>query len=101
MSRQLNPAQVWSQVPLASRTSSVIKSIQSGVISVVTGVDTATITAVTTAKSYVVFDGMTHSASTGNSSFSKLVLTNSTTVTATRDGTTGINLISYSVVEFY
>ena len=52
MSRQLNPAQIWSQAPLANRTSSTIRSQQivSGTITVAnnfTGSKDVTLTAVT------------------------------------------------------
>lgn len=52
MSRQLNPAQIWSQAPLANRTASVIRSRQTinsnvAVANTYTGSKDVTITAVT------------------------------------------------------
>lgn len=60
MSRELNPAQIWSQAPLANRTASVIRSRQTvnttvAVANTFTGNKDITITAVTdTAKCVVI-----------------------------------------------
>ena len=103
MSRQLNPAQIWSQAPLANRTASVIKSIQTGTISF-TGVNvisgTATISAVTVAKSVCIFNGQTRP--TGF--ICSMTLTNTTTVTFSTSGNNGSSYTvvgGYTVVEFY
>jgi hypothetical protein len=105
MSRQLNPAQIWSQAPLANRTASVIKSIQTGTISfvganVISG--TATITAVTVAKSVCIFNGQTRPG--GNTFMCSMTLTNTTTVTFSTQGDNGSSYTAtgaYTVVEFY
>jgi hypothetical protein len=106
MSRQLNPAQMWSQQPLASRTASVIKSIQSGTIALPNGntTGTATISAVTTAKSMITLNGL--SSTSGNATYPHtrmgyIALTNTTTVTATRGVGVDDLTVAYQVVEHY
>lgn len=61
---------------------------------------TRTITSVNTAKSVLVYLGGSYSASTMNASVGRITLTNSTTVTADRGGTSGNLIISFCVVEF-
>lgn len=84
---------------------SSIKSIQKGtiVIANASASNTATITAVTTGKSFVLHGGAysSNSAAAINDNMAALDLTNSTTVTATRLGTNYNLTISYTVVEFY
>lgn len=85
--------------------SSGIKSIQRGTISITGGAlnqtATATISSVSTAKSVLNFLGVT---STDDSvrSISRIVLTNSDTVTATRNlgSTFNPTIVSYEVIEF-
>lgn len=91
---------------------SAIKSIQRGTISLSTSQNsnTATISAVTTAKTMLNFLGVSVGsehygqadyALTGHQ-FCYLVLTNTTTVTATRAENNGIAMVaSYEVIEFY
>ena len=105
MSRQLNPAQIWSQAPLANRTVSVIKSIQTGTISF-TGVNvvsgTATISAVTVAKSVCIFNGQRKPL--GSQLMCGMTLTDTTTVTFSTSGNNGSSYTvvgGYTVVEFY
>ena len=79
-----------------------IKSIQSGVISITSATsDTATISAVDTDKSFVLFNGF----SSDFDSFVMtpyVVLTNATTVTATRDsGGANTTSVAFTVVEYY
>ena len=74
---------------------SPIKSIQRGVI-VVPSPGVATITAVDTTKSVLTHLGMDVTAGIGPG---LLVLTNSTTITATASGTSGS--ISWQLVEHY
>ena len=85
-----------------------IKSIQRGVITIAgsTGSNTATITAVTTAKSELRLLGSTTATSGGispNNDFVKLVLTNTTTVTASRQNAAAPSAIdvSWEVTESY
>lgn len=61
---------------------------------------TRTITSVNTAKSVLVYLGGSYSASTMNASVGRITLTNATTVTADRGGTSGNLIISFAVVEF-
>ena len=106
MSRQLNPSQMWSQQPLASRTASVIKSIQSGTIGISNGStsNTLTITSVSTAKSMITLNGS--STAQGNTTYpharmAYIALTNATTITATRGSGVDDLTLAYQVVEFY
>ena len=85
---------------------STVKRIQRGVITIASqeATATATINAVNMSKSELVFTGlMTTSGDGGNQTETNLVLTNSTTITATR-GTTSFKTtveIPYQVVEYY
>jgi hypothetical protein len=104
MSRQLNPAQIWSQVPLANRTASVIKSMQTGTASLSSvGSTTVTITSVTTAKSHVVYLGSSTTSTVTAAVDGQVVvaLTNSTTLTFTRQTTNNAAYCGYAVVEYY
>lgn len=99
---------IWSLFPVASRTVSVVKSLQRGTITVADGVasDTATITSVTTSKSVILWSGYDdndNSAPSNPKSWAfKVVLTNSTTVTASRNGANnGAITMAYQVLEFY
>ena len=83
----------------------VVRSIQRGTITMggTQTSNTATITAVNTAKSFIPWSG--HLGSAGSASMAsmwgRLALTNSTTVTLSRDtGTSGLTA-SYQVVEFF
>lgn len=94
---------------------SVIKSIQTGSISLSSGApgttsNTATISSVTTSKAVVLLNGATNNENTAPSATSRtvgslsarVVLTNATTVTATRDDATNAPLMAvhFTVVEF-
>lgn len=94
------------QSALQSGGVSVVKSVQRGVINIATGslTNTATINAVNTNKAVALYSGFT----TGGNSFiyfAHLTLTNSTTVTATRNtestGSEQGNIVPYQVIEFY
>lgn len=102
MSRQLNPAQIWSQMPLANRTSTVIKSIQYGTITLA-GVasNTATITTVSTTKSVLHFLGNTATSTSGETFMTKLSLTNATTITADRTNASATSVIGFCIAEYY
>ena len=81
----------------------VVKSIQTGTITVSATSQTATITSVDTAKAIVLPGG--HSESDGaaalRGSFSRVVLTNATTVTATRGTDVAADgIVAYTVLEF-
>lgn len=83
----------------------LIKSVQRGILAMTTASNTATITAVDTTKAECAFLGVL--ANDGNAgefagrSASKIELTNSTTVTASRGiGTNSAN-VSYQVVEYF
>ena len=80
---------------------SVVASVQRGTVAI--GTSTAvTITAVDTAKSVVLYGGNSYSLTGGyeSSMYSKVVLTNSTTVTASRVAGTGTNILAWQVIEF-
>ena len=79
-----------------------IKSIQTGEITMVGGVGqaTATLTSVVVAKSIVLHLGNQGSAITTDTMMTDLVLTNSTTLTATRGSATNISRTSFMVIEF-
>jgi len=102
------PAQMWSQVPTANKVASVIKSIQRGVIYLGPGgvsTTTATITAVVMAKSVVLWGGSDFNINGGyyTSSHTKMVLTNTTTVTVSRAESyySSAANMPYQVVEYY
>jgi hypothetical protein len=108
--RTFNPFAMWSQVPLANRTASVIKSIQYGTIAFTSASDvpTATITSVSTSKAVVFHLGASAGTlSVGSTqvapNYCRLTLTNATTVTATRSsGLNGLDgTVSFCVVEYY
>jgi hypothetical protein len=105
--RGFNPIPVWTNVPLATKTASVIKSIQRGTITIADAstTNTATISSVSTSKSLVLFGGFsTTYASSDNVSrvAGRVELTDSTTVTATRASSSGGSMVvAYQVVEFY
>ncbi len=89
--------------PYAARA---IKSIQRGTISILTGgtTGTATITSVTTGKSWLRRLGYTRNASGSSEQriSSRLELTNATTITATRGAdTSGTTLVSWEITEYY
>lgn len=83
---------------------SPIRSIQHGSIAISNGAssNTATITAVTTAKTQLAFLGVRHGGTV--TAFTDagvtLTLTNSTTITAERTGTTGLSTVRYCATEF-
>lgn len=80
-----------------------LKSVQAGVITFSTASATATITAVTVAKAFVMCLGQSISLGAANDFvLAYLTLTNTTTVTATHSTAPGVTMsISFMVVEFY
>ena len=85
---------------------SVIKSIQTGIITIPgdNTSATATINAVNTTKSVVLHGGTRYPAATTNPDkiATTVQLTNATTVTATVGSTTSANrYVAYTVLEFY
>lgn len=90
-----------------SLTANVVKSVQRGVITIASGAKsgTATITAVNTGKAVVLYTGSAdHSANTSGYVGRKvqLVLTNSTTVTASLYDERGwTHTVPYQVIEYY
>lgn len=77
-----------------------LKSIQRGVISMV-GVysGTATITAVDTSKTELRLLGVSNT--TVLADLARVVLTNATTITATRGSNSGTSEVSWELTEFY
>lgn len=90
---------------LPTPSTAVIKSIQPFSITISGGSNsnTATITSVDTAKAHIVFGGSSGGASTEiRSALVDVVLTNATTVTASRSGaTTNAADVTGAVVEYY
>lgn len=87
--------------------STIIQSIQQGTIAIGNAAtsNTATISAVTTNNAFVHFQGQTFGATTDETNFARctanVVLTNSTTVTATRNTASATTLtVGFVVVEF-
>lgn len=82
-----------------------VKSVQRGVISLTPsaglGTGTATITAVDTTKSVVMWLGQRHTANDYGNINSRVELTNSTTVTAYVSAAGALTEIGWQVVEFY
>ena len=81
-----------------------IKSIQRGTVSIANTAsqNTATLaTAVNTSKASINYLGTSTTASAATDYMATLFLTNSTTVTVTRNGSSGGVTVSYEVVEFY
>lgn len=87
----------------AATIAGAIKSVQRGVITLSMGVgsNTATITSVDTSKSMIFYLGVAGDATATNNIEARVALTNATTVTATRDGTTNSSGVGYQVVEFF
>jgi hypothetical protein len=86
-------------------TRSFIKSIQRGTIAIAGGsvTNTATITSVNLACAYVVWLGVTTTDTTAepDRDWTNVVLTNATTVTATRQSSVfGTSTVSFEVIEF-
>lgn len=83
-------------------TGRAIKSVQRGVIVLSGASDIATITAVNTAKTELRYLGMqTNIVADMTTSLMQLVLTNSTTITATRQSTGGSPQVSWELTEYY
>lgn len=115
MSRELNPAQIWSQAPLANRTASVIRSRQTvnttvSVTSAFTGNKDITITAVTdTAKCVLILmlsgDGLNKGVSGNFLIIAAPTLTSTTNlrwvISANSSSGDGTLYSSAQIVEFY
>ena len=77
-----------------------LKSIQRGVISMVGAYSgTATITAVDTSKTELRLLGVSNT--TVPADLARVVLTNATTITATRGSNSGTSEVSWELTEFY
>lgn len=79
-----------------------IKAIYRGTITIANTAtsNTATITAVDTAKAVVTHLGVSSTETSVANTNAYLALTNTTTVTATRAGSTGSLVVAYQVVEY-
>lgn len=89
----------------AGGTASVIQSIQKGSITLTGGnlTGTATITSVNTSNAILIWNGVTTSGASQNATqqwASRIALTNGTTVTATRENSTNITTVKFTVIEF-
>ena len=115
MSRELNPAQIWSQAPLANRTASVIRSRQTvnttvAVANAFTGNKDITITAVTDTAKCVVILQLSGDGRNGDVS-GRFSITSSPTLTTTTNlrwviasnSSNGDSTLysSVQIVEFY
>lgn len=78
-----------------------IKSVQRGAISATGLSTTVTITAVNTAKSELRYLGTSSSNGTFGETLVRLALTNSTTITASRDSSSGALTVSWELTEYY
>lgn len=78
------------------------KSVQRGVITIANaaGSGTATVAAVNTAKTELRHDGQNSAQAAQAEALATLVLTNSTTITATRAGTSGSTPVSWELTEW-
>lgn len=82
-------------------TSNVVESVQYGTISLTgTSANTATITAVDTSRSIVIWLGSSGDDAAGRTGNAFLVLTNGTTVTGQSGDSSGTNIVSFCVVQF-
>lgn len=83
-------------------SSAAVKSVQTGSVALSTTSNTDTISAVTLANSAVIYNGMTstYTAADTRYIYSDLVLTDTTTVTASRNLASGTNTVYYTVIEF-
>jgi hypothetical protein len=119
MSRELNPMQVWSQVPLANRTITVsdktgfsltagsyaihASNNQRGIINISDTIsfNTAAISAVTLARALCGFGGpWTNEASIVNA-LARIFLSTTTVVRAERGGTTNSSQPQYEIEETF
>jgi hypothetical protein len=124
MSRYFNPFAVaystWNDIAVASRTVEVntktgfsltagsyvlhASNNQRGTIAIgaAASSNTATISSVTTSRSQVIHTGQSYNNTTGiDSSLGRLTLTNSTTITATRDGVSSTCTVGYCAEETF
>ena len=120
MSRGITAVQVWTQIPVASRTVEVntktgfsltagsysvrASSTQGGVVTDTAAASgTATISSVTTTRARVGYNGaqLTGTPSTADVFSNRLELTNATTVTTNRTTGTGTATTSFQVVELF
>lgn len=103
--RQFNANSLTVSYEVVEWNPGVLKSIQRGSITIshTASSNTATVTGVETAKSYLVFGGIQSQPNTGYGidSTGKLVLTNGTTVTFDRSGTNNSLVAAYHLVEWF
>ena len=118
MSRQLNPSQVWSQVPVANRLIEVntktgfsltagsyvvrASSIQRGLITGSTSTLTATISSVTTTRAAENRNGVRTDGNNVSETMTNVQLTDATTITVTKNADAGItSRTPYVVTELF
>lgn len=78
-----------------------IKSIQRGTIAISSGTsNTATVTSVDTSKSILMHLGQSSTQTGIDNVSTALALTNATTITATRGGSTGTTTVGYQLIEY-
>ena len=116
MSRQLNPSQVWSQVPVANRLIEVntktgfsltagsysvrASSNQQGTIATATNSGTAAISAVTVVRA-TVFNNGQHTDTNNASEYGRLSVTSTVLVTFNRSNTNGTVTSGLSINELF
>lgn len=80
-----------------------IKSIQRGITLLTTGVSTLaiTVTSVATTKAELKMNGTYTNGAAPSEFLGSVILTNATTITATRGNTTAMWWVSWELVEYY
>lgn len=79
----------------------ILRSIQTGTIALAAVSTTATITAVDTTKTLLIFNNAQASTGQSDALFSRLTLTNGTTITATRNTNFSSITAAYVALEFF
>ena len=93
---------ISSRASPSSQMTGIIKSIQRGTINLTSASSgTATISSVTTSKAVLYFLGYDSNNDYIPDAAVRLSLTNSTTITANKNGSTGIAAVNWQVVEYY
>ena len=118
MSKRQNLLAVWQQIPVANRTVEVntktgfsltagsysvrASSAQTGTVTIINTATTGTaaITSVTTTRAYLIYGGF--QTDTDNvTDATRIILTNATTVTATRYTSGGASVVDFNVQELF
>ena len=82
----------------------ILRSVQTGSVTINSGLtNTATVTTVNTDKSLLIYLGLQSNAAVDGAGYERLSLTNATTITGTRQDTTGggIPTVTFALLEFF